>query len=136
MTNLPKHKHRSKTIFHSFGYAFEGIKYALRERNMRIHLVLSIVVILLSLWLHIDTTGFLFICLAITLVILTEMLNTGMENVVDIVTQRRHHPLAKIAKDLSAGAVLVSAVFAVLVYLIVLFGPTIELIKKILGIHY
>lgn len=134
MTNLPKHKHRSKTIFHSFGYAFEGIKYALRERNMRIHLVLSIVVILLSLWLHIDTTGFLFICLAITLVILTEMLNTGMENVVDIVTQRRHHPLAKIAKDLSAGAVLVSAVFAVLVYLIVLFNPTIELIKKILNL--
>lgn len=134
MTHLPKHKQRAKSLFHSFGHAFDGIRYALRERNMRIHLALSVIVLLLAFILKVDKISFLFICLAVTLVILTEMINTGVENVVDIVTQRRHHPLAKIAKDIAAGAVLVSAIFAVVVYMIVLFNPTIELFRKILNV--
>ena len=105
-----------------FGFAWEGVVYTLRtQRNARIHLGIAIAVVLLSLWLGLSWTEWAIIALTIGLVFSAEMFNTVAEAAIDLVTAE-YHPLAKIAKDVAAGAVLVIAVIAVVVGLLVL-GP-------------
>ena len=105
-----------------FGYAFSGLWYALRtQRNARFHAVAALLVTLLGVFLHLSALEFAFLFVAITSVFIAEMFNTGIEVCVDLVTPE-YHPLAKIAKDVAAGAVLVSAILAVIIGLFVL-GP-------------
>jgi undecaprenol kinase len=97
----------------SFTYAISGILIALRsEKNMRFHLICSIIIILVSLYFSITKTEWLFIFLAIGGMFALELVNTAIERVVDLVTAE-YHPLAKQAKDLAAGAVLVYAIISV-----------------------
>src|SRR5215211_4330364 len=93
--------------------------YAVRtQRNMRFHVVVAVVVLVASLLVGVRKLELAVLVLTILLVFVTELFNTAMEFVVDLAT-REFHPLAKLAKDVSAGAVLVSSVGAVLVgYLI------------------
>ncbi len=106
----------------SFGYAFSGLWYALRtQRNMRVHLLIAVLAIVLGIVLHISAVEFALIFVAITAVFIAEMFNTVFELCVDLASPE-YHPLAKIAKDVAAGAVLLNAMLAVVIGLFV-FGP-------------
>ena len=90
-----------------FGYAFSGLWYALRtQRNARVHAVVALLAILLGILLHISSIEFALIFVAITGVFIAEMFNTVLEICVDLASPE-YHPLAKIAKDVAAGAGLV-----------------------------
>src|SRR3712207_5042571 len=89
--------------------------YAVRtQRNMRFHVVVAVVVLVASLLVGVRKLELAVLVLTILLVFVTELFNTAMEFVVDLAT-REYHPLAKLAKDVSAGAVLVSSVGALLI---------------------
>jgi diacylglycerol kinase (ATP) len=113
-------------IARSFDHAYRGLVYAVRtQRNMRFHVVAAAVVLVGSLFLGVSKLELAVLVLVIMFVFVTEMFNTALEFAVDLVT-KEYHPLAKLSKDVSAGAVLVSSVGAVLVgYLILVdnLGP-------------
>lgn len=99
----------------SFRYAFSGIIYALvTERHMKIHFLMMCIVIASGLYFGITKIEWLVLLLIIAIVISLEMVNTAIEKVVDLVTDE-YHPLAKYAKDVAAGAVLVASIFAVII---------------------
>ena len=109
-------------LWASFRYAFAGLRYVLwSERNARIHLAIAILMVLLGAWLRLSAVEWVLITAAIALVFAGEMLNTVVELTVDMVTVERN-PLAKRAKDVAAGAVLVAAAAAAIMGLIIL-GP-------------
>ncbi len=102
-----------------FGYAFSGLWYALRtQRNVRIHLAAAILAIMLGIWLHISVLEFALVFVAIASVFIAEMFNTVLELCIDLVSPT-YHPLAKIAKDVAAGAVLLNAILAIIIGLFV-----------------
>jgi diacylglycerol kinase len=106
----------------SFRYAFSGLWYALRtQRNTRVHVCIAILAILLGIVLRISTVEFAMIFVAITGVFIAEMFNTVFELCIDLASPE-YNPLAKIAKDVAAGAVLLSAMLSVVIGLLV-FGP-------------
>ena len=99
----------------SFKYALEGISAALKEEpNLKFHFLAGLMVIILSIFLRISKQDFIIILLLIGFVIAVELTNTAIEAVVDEFTDNLH-PGAKMAKDISAGAVLISAVTAFIV---------------------
>ena len=105
-----------------FVYAFSGLWYAFRtQRNARVHLTLALFAILLGIFLHISAVEFAIIFIAITGVFISEMFNTVIELCVDLASPE-YHPLAKIAKDVAAGTVLLNAILAVIIGLFI-FGP-------------
>ena len=99
-------------LYKSFGYAFEGIGTCIKkERNMKIHCVVAVFVVIAGVILKISAIEWC-ICLALFgLVMALEHVNTAVEAVVDMVTEE-YHPLAKVAKDTAAGAVLIAAIMA------------------------
>lgn len=106
-----------------FGYAFHGLWYALRtQRNARVHLVVAILVTIAGLLLRVSALEFAILAIVIAGVFIAEMFNTVIETCVDL-AQPEYHPLAKIAKDVAAGAVLLSALLAVVVGLFILGPP-------------
>lgn len=119
---------RKRGLTESFNYAIEGLKHTLKtQRNMRIHLAVGIIVIALGMILSLDRVDFILLLSAVTLVLVAEMFNTSIELAVDIFTKEFHH-MAKMAKDIAAGCVFITAVYAVIVgYLI--FFKTIKVIN-------
>lgn len=112
-----------RSIIWSFNFAIDGIVHVLRgQRNMRVHAVAAVLVAIASLLLGVRGLGLAAIVFAISLVFVTELLNTAIEATVDIAIQQ-YDPLAKIAKDVAAGAVLVAAINALVVAYLVLFEP-------------
>src|SRR5713226_8960674 len=106
----------------SFGFAFSGLWYVLHtQRNARIHVSIAILAILLGIVLHISAVEFAMVFVAITGVFIAEMFNTVFELYIDLASPD-YHPLAKIAKDVAAGAVLLSAMLSVVIGFFV-FGP-------------
>jgi diacylglycerol kinase len=106
----------------SFNYAISGIIYALtRERNLRIHFLAAGAAIFAGIWLDISRMEWGLLAITITLVMVVEMINTAVEKTVDIITGE-YHPLAKVAKNVAAGAVLLSAINA-LVMAYIIFIP-------------
>jgi undecaprenol kinase len=98
-----------------FACAWAGIVAAVKkEAHMRVHIALAIVAIIVAAAFHISKLEWLILLLTIGSVITLELVNTAIERVVDLVTTDSH-PLAKAAKDIAAGAVLVAAVVAVIV---------------------
>jgi diacylglycerol kinase len=121
---LPQHSQKSAwaKFIAGFGYAFSGLWYALRtQRNMRVHTVITFVVIAAGIILHISPVEFALIFIAISGVFISEMFNTVIELCVDLASPQ-YHPLAKIAKDVAAGAVLANAILSIIIGLFVL-GP-------------
>jgi diacylglycerol kinase len=111
------------TLRASFGYAWEGLVYTVQcERNARIHLVVAMLIVLLGLWLGLSILEWGLITVAIAFVFTGEMLNTVIEVMVDLITPE-YHPLAKRAKDVAAGAILVGALAAAVIGTIVLVPP-------------
>jgi diacylglycerol kinase len=118
----PSGKSEFAKFIAGFGHAFNGLWYALRtQRNVSVHVVLAIVATLLGLVLRITPLEFALVFIAISSVFIAEMFNTVFELCVDLASPD-YHPLAKIAKDVAAGAVLLSAILAVVIALLV-FGP-------------
>jgi diacylglycerol kinase len=114
---------RSQTIVESFRHAFAGLSYALRtQRNTRIHLAITVVVIALGVWLGLSFLEWAVLALTIGFVLVSEMLNTVAEALVDLVCPD-YHVQAKIVKDVTAGAVLLGAIISVVVGLLVLGPP-------------
>ncbi|MDQ2717442.1 MAG: diacylglycerol kinase family protein [Chloroflexota bacterium] len=105
-----------------FGYAFNGLWYALRtQRNIRVHALIATLAIIMGILLHISAIEFAMVFVAIASVFVTEMINTVCELCVDLASPE-YHPLAKIAKDVAAGAVLLNAMLSIVVGLFI-FGP-------------
>ncbi|MFN3705220.1 MAG: diacylglycerol kinase family protein [Thermoflexales bacterium] len=99
-------------LLRAFQFAFEGIGYALRtQRNMRIHLAVALMVVVVGAALRLSATEWAILALTIGLVMQAELLNTALEALVDHVAPT-FQPLAKVAKDCSAGAVLIVALAA------------------------
>jgi diacylglycerol kinase len=107
----------------AFGHAFRGWSYVLQtQHNAWIHSLVATLVILVGLWLGLPTRDWAVLVLAIAMVFTAEFINTSIEAVVDLASPV-HHPLAKVGKDVGAGAVLVSALAAVLIGLLILGPP-------------
>ncbi len=103
----------------SFKYAISGLIYCFKSQpNFRIHTLATILVLTASWVFHISHLEFVVILFTITLVLVAEMLNTAVESVTDLVTLTRHQS-AKIAKDVSAGMVLLSAILSVIIGLVI-----------------
>ncbi len=99
----------------SFGYAFSGLRYCFRtQRNFRIHLAIAIAIALLGIFLSLTWVEWAVFAMMVVLVLAAEMINTMIEALVDLVTVE-YHPLAKVAKDVAAGVVLLTAIGAVVV---------------------
>ncbi len=112
---------RRGDLLHSFNWAFEGIVHALRhERNMWIHFSIAGLVLIASLFFALSRLEVVALLVAISFVLITEMLNTAVEHIVDLITDA-DDPRAKIAKDVAAGAVLIAAVNAVAVAYLVFY---------------
>ncbi|MFY9286086.1 MAG: diacylglycerol kinase [Tissierellaceae bacterium] len=110
-----------RSIIDSFNYAVSGIILSLKtERNMLIHYIIAILVLGLSLFFDFTRVEFLLLLFAISLVLTLEMINTAIEKTVDMVT-KEYHPYARIAKDISAGAVLIASVNALIVGYLLFF---------------
>jgi diacylglycerol kinase (ATP) len=106
---------RSPTIFDSFNYAFEGIIHVLRtQRNLRIHFAVAVLVLVLALVVNVTKLELIALLVSISFVLIAEMLNTAIEAAIDIATTS-FDPMAKLAKDIAAGAVLIAAVNALAV---------------------
>lgn len=113
---------RKTNLIDSFGLAFEGLKFSiLRNRNMRIHIVVAFLVIFFSYFFKINVFEAGLVLIMIVLVIVVEMINTVVEETVNLIA-RDYKMEAKIAKDVSAGAVLFVS-FASVVVGIFVFGP-------------
>lgn len=106
---------RVREIIDSFNYAFEGLIYVFyTQRNMKFHFLAAITILILSLFSSIRRLELLILFLTISLVLVMEMVNTAVEKVVDLYTDH-YNPLARIAKNVAAGAVLVASVNSILI---------------------
>jgi len=111
----------TKSLNKSFYFAFAGLAYAMRtQRNMKIHLAAAACTILFGLKYSVSPVEWLILVLVIMAVLVSELMNTALEAVVDLASPG-FHPLAKIAKDVAAGAVLITALSAVIVGSIIFY---------------
>ena len=118
----PRSRQGLHAFLKGFTYAWAGLTYVVRtQRNMRFHLCAACAVVALAALLHLALLEWAILLTCILGVIVAEMLNTIVEAVVDLITDR-YHPLAKIAKDVAAGAVLLSAIGSAGIGLLIL-GP-------------
>ncbi|WP_461448963.1 diacylglycerol kinase family protein [Mucilaginibacter sp.] len=116
-----------KKLIRSFGYAFKGLAYATKSQlNFRIHLFAAVLAIVLGFVLNITAPEWLWICLSIAIVLLTELTNTGIETLTDLVSPDYNEKAGHV-KDICAGAVVVAATFALITGLII-FLPKIILV--------
>ena len=108
----------------SFRYAAQGLGYAfVSQRNFRIHVITGVVVFALATWLQLDMIRMAVLMLTVAAVLVLELLNTAIEAVVDLAIGRRFHPLARIAKDCAAAAVLVAAISALMIAAFLILPP-------------
>lgn len=118
---------KNKNIFNSFKYGFLGLFETIKkERNIKIAIGLIIIGIIISSFLNLNVTEWLIVILMSVVVVSLEMMNTALEAVVDMVMPNIH-PLAKVAKDTAAGAVVLSVVVAFIIGLIVYLPKLIAL---------
>lgn len=112
---------KNKNLIDSFNNAINGILHAIKyERNMKIHVCIAVILFVMALFFDLSKLEFMIISLTVCIVIVCELINTAIEVMVDLVTSE-YHPKAKIVKDVSAGAVLISAFFSVVVAYFVFF---------------
>lgn len=130
-------QHKNKTFYTAFGHAIDGIIRAFKtERNLRIDYVIGLTVFICSLFFDFTKTEFACICLTIGFVIFAEMINSAVEYIVDLVTDK-YDDRAKAAKDIAAGCVLIaSCVSVVVAYFLFedkLYNATTHIIKSMLS---
>ena len=117
-----------KKLVDSFNHAIEGIIYTIRtQRNMKIHMIATLAVLTICFFYELSKVELLIICITITMVIGAELINTAIEAAVDATTNF-YHPLAKIAKNVAAGAVLITAINALFVGYIIFWDNITEIV--------
>lgn len=123
---------KKKKILNSFKYAIQGIITSLKtERNMKIHLAIIVLVIVAGIFFNITKLEWIICIILFSIVLAGELFNTAVETIVDIIMPEKNEK-AKIAKDVSAGAVLVLAIGAAIIGLIIFIPNIIEQFYKIL----
>ncbi|MDF2750865.1 MAG: phosphatase family protein, partial [Gaiellaceae bacterium] len=123
---------RPPSILESFNYAFEGIIHVLRtQRNMRIHFAVAALVLVAALASGVDRLELIALLLAIAFVLIAEMVNTAIEGAIDVATTS-FDPMAKLAKDIAAGAVLIASAVAVAIGYLVFSGQVAERSSRLL----
>ena len=111
-----KQTEKNKHFIASLEFALQGLRTVFKEeRNMRTHALAAVLAILCGLLFQLHVWEWLWLLFAIFLVFVVEIINTAFENVVDMVTDFHFHPIGKKIKDMAAGAVLITAFFAVVV---------------------
>lgn len=116
----------------ALSHAISGLRYAIRtQRTLRIQLGISVTVIALAIWLQLPALEAAIIVLTTAFVLAAELFNTGVEAIVDLLVEHNQHQLAKLAKDIAAGGVVVSVAGAVVVG-VLLLGPP---LAGVLGVH-
>lgn len=114
-------------LFLSFKYAWAGVCYAFStQRNFRIHTFIGIFAVSLGAFLGVEAMEMAVITMTCAIVMVLELINTAIESVVDLTVKQSYHELAKIAKDCAAGAVLVSAIAAIMVAGFILIPPLLQ----------
>nr|WP_076778237.1 diacylglycerol kinase family protein [Lachnoclostridium phocaeense] len=120
-------------LYKSFGYAFEGIFAVIKkERNMQIHCCMMVLVIVAGLFFQISAVEWCICFVLFGLIMSLELVNTAVESVVDLVTEERR-PLAKLAKDAAAGAVLIASIMAAVAGLIIFLPKGWEFLVGVMG---
>ncbi len=120
-------------IIKAFNAAIEGIIYTFKfERNMKIHYFLAVVVLTASLFLGLKRLEMILLVFAISLVVIAEMFNTAIEKTIDMITDE-YHLLAKIAKDVAAGGVLIAALNSAVVGYLLFYNKLTELSDSVLN---
>jgi diacylglycerol kinase (ATP) len=110
------------SIIESFNFAIEGVVHVLRtQRNMRIHFAIAVAVLIIAAAVGVNKLELIALLLSITFVLVAEMINTAVEGTIDAATTS-FDPMAKLAKDIAAGAVLIASVNAVAVGYLVFAG--------------
>jgi diacylglycerol kinase (ATP) len=123
---------RARTLLESFNFAVEGIVHVLRtQRNMRIHLLAAVIVLIAALWTGVTKLELIALLLAIAFVFIAEMLNSALEQAIDVSTTS-FDPLAKLAKDIAAGAVLIATLNAIAVGYLVFSGQVADRSARLL----
>ncbi len=123
---------RPPSIIESFNYAFEGIIHVLRtQRNMRIHFGIAAVVLILGLASDVSRIELMALLLAIAFVLIAEMINTAIEGAIDVATTS-FDPMAQLAKDIAAGAVLIATINAVAIGYLVFSGAVANRSERVL----
>lgn len=118
-----------KLFLKSFQYAFAGVYFTIvHNQNMRVHITAALVAILLSIFFKITPFEMGILGVMIVLVISAEMINTAVEQMVDLIT-KEHRQEAKIAKDVAAGMVLVTAVGSIIVGILIFVPHILKLFR-------
>lgn len=116
-----------KARLKSFVFAWRGIiDFFRKEHNAQIHLAITIVVIIVSIFFRVNKSETIAIVISIAMVWITEMINTSIEKTMDFISLQKH-PQIKVIKDLSAGAVLIAAIAAVIIGCIIFIPKIISL---------
>jgi diacylglycerol kinase (ATP) len=120
------------SIFESFNYSIEGVVHVLRtQRNMRIHFAIAIAVLAIAAAVGVSKLELIALLLAIAFVLIAEMINTAIEGAIDVATTS-FDPMAKLAKDIAAGAVLIASVNAVAIGYLVFAGKAADKTARVL----
>ena len=118
----------SSNVFISFKYAFNGICYVLKtSRNFKIQLIFAVASLIIGFLLKISQSNYVILFATIISVLILEILNTSIESIVDLIVKKEFNRLAKISKDTSAGAVLLTSINSVIIALYI-FVPKIKLL--------
>ncbi|MDD4658738.1 MAG: diacylglycerol kinase family protein [Eubacteriales bacterium] len=121
---------RAKTLWESFRFAFQGFVYSFKtQRNFRVHCLASVILGILIAILDFELYQILFLLSAAFFVLISELFNTAIEKTIDLYTAE-YHPLAKIAKNCAAAAVLMSALYAIVVGVLVMVPRLLELVGR------
>jgi len=105
-----------RSLIHSFKFACAGLHFTvISQRNMRIHILIGIAVILLGILLKVSFVEMAILYLTIMFVIVCEIINTALELSLDFLNGKAHHPSVKLIKDIAAGGVLVATLNAVII---------------------
>jgi diacylglycerol kinase (ATP) len=123
---------RARTLLESFNFAVEGIIHVVRtQRNMRIHLLAAVIVLVAAIWVGVSKLELIALLLAIAFVFIAEMINSALEQAIDVATTS-FDPLAKLAKDVAAGAVLIATVNAIAIGYLVFSGQIADRSSRLL----
>ncbi len=128
-----KDKKTRPSIIEAFNAAIQGIIYTFKyERNMKIHYIIAVAVLIISLRFDLNKFEMMILILSISLVIISEMFNTAIEKTIDMITDE-YHILAKIAKDVAAGGVLIAALNSAVVGYLLFYNKLTDLSNSVLN---
>jgi undecaprenol kinase len=126
MDSRDKNKNEWTRLTNSFAFALNGLKNAIvKERNLQIHIALSVIVMIVGFYFNLSHSDWVILALIIGGMISLELVNTAIERLVDLVTLE-YHPLAKLVKDISASAVFVFSITAVVVGFLIFYPYMVE----------